>query len=154
MKNPDGKIYYTAPVLKKFLSGHKKVRNMRRKPKIGFLIPSINRYYGYRGTLVKKTGRVFIKKFLLPESVAFIDFLQLKARRAISDPPHPKGVKFHFHIKLCYPDHRVVDVDNPKAVSDSLKGILFEDDSQIFKITLEKVMGSGKHCCSIRWRKM
>jgi Holliday junction resolvase RusA-like endonuclease len=156
MKNDkpyDGKMFYSHGTLKKYLNGHKKIKNMRRKPKIGFIIPSINRYYGYRAMYIPSLKKACIQKFLFPESIAYIDFLKKLAKKC-EVKLYNKEVKLHMYITLRYPDYRRVDVDNPKAVFDALKGILFHDDSQVHILTIEKKMGNDQHSVSIRWKEI
>lgn len=57
---------------------------------------------------------------------------------------HPTEGPVELTIKFWTPDNRRRDVDNIlKVMLDSLSGILYHDDSQIFKITLEKMGKDG-----------
>ena len=55
------------------------------------------------------------------------------------ESPFPKGVPLSVTIELHFSDRRKRDIDNyDKATLDALKGIAYEDDSQIIERTGRK----------------
>jgi len=146
-----GIIKYSQKEFRDYAEAHKTIVNMRRKPKLGFLIPSINRYYGYRGLYIATLKRVGIQKFIFPESRVFLEFMKMKAKKKIKHK-FPKGTDIELYVRIYYPDNRRVDVDNPKAIMDSLSGILYDDDSQVVKLTTLKFMKQGRGRVSISWK--
>jgi len=92
-----------------------------------FVPPSINHYYGHRGHMV----------FLTAEGKAFRRRMQkaCRAKRKILGP-------VRVHVCVRWPDRRKHDIDNVfKALLDSVKDILFEDDDKIMQLVAEKRVG-------------
>lgn len=148
--NMHGKISYTKQQWLDYATKQKEIAYIKaRKPKIGFLVPSINNYYGYRG--IKSGNRVFVKKFLFPESRVYLRFLSLLAKKNIATMV-PCGIQCELKVIMYYSKKPRVDVDNPKAIMDALKGVLFEDDSQVFKLTTIKRLKAGKDKVIISWK--
>lgn len=152
-------LKYTREEWITFFQSHPKVLRMRRKAKPCYLVPSINHYYGQRG-IVTKQKKVMIQKFLLPESIAYLDFishlLQKKGYKRVS-----KDTELLLEIKAYYKDNRRRDTDNPKAVLDSIKddtekGVdkLMADDSQIFETRYRKILNATKDRVVIRISEM
>lgn len=50
----------------------------------------------------------------------------------------------YVEVSLFWPDKRRHDVDNIKALLDSLSGILYEDDSQIEHLVVKKAVDKGR----------
>lgn len=131
-----------------FFQDHAKIKRMRRKPKPGFLVPSINHYYGHRGVYIPKQKKVMVTKFLLPESIAYLDFIAMLYKK--QGGRFKSTQELQLFVKACYSDNRRRDVDNPKAIMDALKDIiekgetiekrLFEDDSQVFDLHYRKYL--------------
>jgi crossover junction endodeoxyribonuclease RusA len=91
--------------------------------------PSLNKAYrSYRGRVI-----------LSAEARAFKETLsQLKPAEKVLG-------KIHLEVKLTFPDKRKRDLDNYlKVLLDSMKHVFFEDDDQIYKLTVSKVIGAGK----------
>lgn len=57
----------------------------------------------------------------------------------------PFNCPLEMEIYLFFPDKRRRDVDNyNKIILDSLTGIVYNDDSQLYKLTIEKVLDCKK----------
>ena len=134
-------VSYTKKEWDQFFDTHPKIARMRRKPKQPYLIPSINHYYMYRG-MKTKFGKVMVQKYLAPESVIFLEFMNTLLKKL--KVPVNDSDNLRLYIKAYYSDNRRRDADNPKAIMDSMKGIVIEDDSQIDKFIFHKVPRSDK----------
>jgi len=67
----------------------------------------------------------------------------------------PKPARFELWLKWVFPDNRKRDPDNYiKAVKDSLSGIVYADDNQVFKEHNEKEIIKGKWSLEISWEVM
>lgn len=59
------------------------------------------------------------------------------AASAHSGEPHEGTV--YLKISLYFPDKRRRDIDNPlKSILDAMNGVIYKDDSQVFRIFVEK----------------
>lgn len=95
------------------------------------LPPSTNHLYG--------AGRGG-SRFLKPEVRDAKEDIAWEARKQFRGKPltGPLAVE----IRLEWPDRRKHDVDNIKALLDSLNGIVYEDDGQIEDLHTLRVLGS------------
>ena len=104
-------------------------------------IPSNNTYYrnvGHR-VLISKNGRQFKK-----------DFQSLCIAKGIKQI---KG-KVDVDIKFYFKDKRKRDIDNYfKGLLDSMKDFVIEDDSEIIKLSGEKIIGYGKNIIEVEIKK-
>ena len=63
--------------------------------------------------------------------------IQKKAASVYSEEPHEGTV--HLKINLYFPDKRRRDVDGPlKAILDAMNNLIYKDDSQVFRILVDK----------------
>ena len=79
--------------------------------------------------------------------------LQLDARDL---PLFPKPMRLECNIQAFPPDKRGRDVDNiQKVLLDSLTGIIWEDDVQVYKVSAEKIYAEGdKNYCIVTIKEM
>ena len=95
--------------------------------------PTINHYWRYVGSrvLISRRGRNYRKKVM--------EYLQTRDLEKLTGP-------LSVNIELYTPDRRRRDVDNVlKAMLDSLQwGGVFEDDNQIFRLAIEKILPEVK----------
>jgi crossover junction endodeoxyribonuclease RusA len=71
----------------------------------------------------------------------------------IKDSESLGDIPIEIKINLYPPDRRIRDIDNSiKAVFDSIKGHLFDDDSQVWKLTIERkeIIKGGMAIVSIK----
>ena len=73
-------------------------------------------------------------------------YLPSKCKNYLDEPiktPCAVTIEFYKPLKVTAPKYR--DIDNlAKAVLDAGNGILWQDDRQIYKMTLQKYKGEGK----------
>ena len=111
--------------------------------------PSVNKYWrAFQNRMyVTQKGKEYkahMRKYLL---------LQLDARDL---PLFPKPMKLECGIAAYPPDKRGRDVDNiQKVLLDSLTGIIWEDDVQVYKVSAEKIYQEGdKNYCIVTIKEM
>lgn len=95
--------------------------------------PSTNHMYGNRGG----RGGIFLK----PEVRAAKEAMGWEARAQYRGEPMAGPLKVE--VYLFWPDNRKHDTDNNKALFDALNGIVWLDDGQIFRQTVEKFLGQA-----------
>lgn len=96
--------------------------------------PSVNTYWRkwQNRMVISKAGREFKRTAREKLIEAFCE-----------DKPYACPLKLK--ISLYFKDNRKRDIDNYcKGILDSMTGIVYEDDSQIDKLTLEKFIGTGE----------
>ena len=55
-------------------------------------------------------------------------------------------------VLLTFPDKRRRDVDNIKLLLDALEGVVYDNDCQIFELTIRKqIMKNVSHICVTVW---
>ena len=71
-------------------------------------------------------------------------------------PLFPKLMRLECNIQAFPPDKRGRDVDNiQKVLLDSLTGIIWEDDVQVYKVSAEKIYAEGdKNYCIVTIKEM
>ena len=101
---------------------------------------SVNKYYRtFRGrVLISADGREFKKQIAM--------FLE----------GHEKVIgKIELQLVFYFKDKRKRDVDNyAKVLIDCLKNVLFEDDDMIYKLYMEKHIGTGDDRILVNIRKI
>jgi len=101
---------------------------------------SHNAYYRiYRGRyVISPAGRAFRER----------------VRRTLAHlKKKPTKDKLRLRIRFYFKDKRRRDLDNyQKALIDALKGVVFEDDSQIFQLHTSKVIGHSVNKMVVFWR--
>jgi len=111
--------------------------------------PSVNRYWrAWRNRMIVsgegKEYKAHMKKHLLKQ----LDHRDL--------PLFPKPMRLECDIQAFPPDKRGRDVDNiQKVLLDSLTGIIWEDDVQVYKVSAEKIYAEGdKNYCIVTIKEM
>ena len=90
------------------------------------LPPSVNTYWRANGK----------RRFISKEGMLFRE--QVADYCAENRVPSFGEKRLHFQVTLYPRDKRLLDIDNAvKGIFDSLKGILFDDDKQIWKFSIE-----------------
>ncbi len=100
--------------------------------------PSVNLLYGYRAI------KGHAMKYKTKRGKDYIKSLREKFKKVY--PTHePFSNNCSMIIRVYFGDKRKHDVDNVcKAILDSFNGLVYEDDNQIQKLTLEKFYDKGK----------
>lgn len=107
-------------------------KTMRQEFIIPYRPDSVNSHWcrSPRGTYLSKSGKRFredVQKFML-----------------ITKHKKEEG-KLRVFLELVFKDKRERDIDNYcKSIFDSLNGILWEDDRQIYELHTTKRIGAGK----------
>lgn len=107
---------------------------------------SANRYWRHFGYNPRSGGKARAVTFVSEDGKAFKEECQWLARAA--GVRSPLAGTLELHVRLI-PENRVcMDLDNAlKVVIDALKGIVYEDDGQIYRIVAERgdADPAGKH---------
>ena len=97
--------------------------------------PSVNAYWKKTrsgGRMVSEEARQFKK-----------DFIYSVRERGVTGKPSKKRIELH--LDLYFKDKRKKDIDNYcKGILDSMSGLIFEDDEQIDKLIINKIIGYGR----------
>lgn len=79
-------------------------------------------------------GRRYMKKEGKEKKVYYASFF--------SNIKKPFTCKLSMDVKLFFPDNRRRDVDNyNKVLLDAFTGVIYEDDSQLYHLGVDKVLG-------------
>ena len=110
--------------------------------KLSFIIRtkpiSINHAYGqFRNRrYLTKAGKDY------KEVVKHVLFESRQLAGLLTEPPSENKIQVSMHYY--FPDYRSRDIDNySKFLIDSMQGVLFKNDNQIVKLTLEKSVDTG-----------
>lgn len=113
------------------------------KPKISFEVPSlpVSKSNMYGVAVRGKFGSIYKKKQCK-------DFEALVADCADEKKQSTKWIltedSVFVKVKILLPDQRRRDLDNAlKSLLDAMNGIIYKDDTQVFKIEAEKVYKKG-----------
>ena len=89
-------------------------------------------------TIYRSTCRgKFATVYMTPKGKAMKEYYQLEAKTQYKEEVSSEPLEME--INLFFKDKRKRDVDNfNKLILDSLQGIVYEDDSQITKLTITK----------------
>lgn len=89
---------------------------------------SVNHLYGQHGK----------RRFLYKEGKIYKELVAKEAKK-LSYEPAPKEAIIYMDIRYFFPDKRRRDVTNyDKSPIDAMTGIVYQDDCQIQRVTLEK----------------
>lgn len=80
-----------------------------------------------------------------PKALAFEEELSATARLAVATAPGswPLRGPIKLQIGVCQPDKRRRDLQNwSDTICDALNGVVYEDDSQVVKLEMQKTFGS------------
>lgn len=108
---------------------------MRIKAEIDEIPPTVNHYWGKKGKVwyVSKKAKNF------KEKIAWIILAKKETREtALKMRENCENVKISIRVFL--KDNRKRDIDNMlKGILDALKGVVYEDDSIVSLINIEKI---------------
>lgn len=106
--------------------------------------PSVNHYKNIGRTVKMKSGKIYQQRVNSPETKQFYFDVWMKIRAMMALKPNWSGqdstIAYEVTLMLHPPHNRRYDADNRAKVSlDSLvRGGLIKDDSQIYRLVIEK----------------